>query len=130
MGLIVTTDWSFSHGRDWGSPKIPEAMDLRTVLRMAPEGLVRPRWLATYAKTLRPRFTGYPIGRQGEEGPAFFDAYGAWMGTPPPTWEDIAWLRELWGGPFMLKGVMRVDDAKRCCQAGVSAISVSEPWRQ
>ena len=47
------------------------------------------------------------------------------MGTPPPTWEDIAWLRELWGGPFMLKGVMRVDDAKRAVDAGVSAISVS-----
>lgn len=126
VGLIVTTDWSFSHGRDWGSPKIPEAMDLRTVLRMAPEGLVRPRWLVTYAKTLRPPGLRVPNqGVKGEEGPAFFDAYGAWMGTPPPTWEDIAWLRELWGGPFMLKGVMRVDDAKRAVQAGVSAISVS-----
>ena len=30
VGLIVTTDWSFSHGRDWGSPKIPEEMNLRT----------------------------------------------------------------------------------------------------
>jgi pre-mycofactocin synthase len=47
------------------------------------------------------------------------------MGTPPPTWEDVAWLRELWGGPFMLKGVMRVDDAKHAVDAGVSAISVS-----
>jgi isopentenyl diphosphate isomerase/L-lactate dehydrogenase-like FMN-dependent dehydrogenase len=47
------------------------------------------------------------------------------MSTPPPTWEDIAWLRELWGGPFMLKGVMRIDDAKRAVDAGVSAISVS-----
>ena len=47
------------------------------------------------------------------------------MGTPPPTWEDIAWLRELWGGPFMLKGVIRIDDAKRAVDAGVSAISVS-----
>lgn len=126
VGLIVTTDWSFSHGRDWGSPKIPEAMDLRTALRMAPEGLVRPRWLAAYAKTLRPPGLRVPNqGRRGEEGPPFFDAYGAWMGTPPPTWEDIAWLRELWGGPFMLKGVMRVDDAKRAVEAGVSAISVS-----
>ena len=63
--------------------------------------------------------------RRGEPGPPFFAAYGEWMGTPPPTWEDIAWLRELWGGPFMLKGVMRVDDAKRAVDAGVSAISVS-----
>src|ERR1700682_807093 len=62
---------------------------------------------------------------RGEPGPAFFAAYGEWMGTPPPTWEDIAWLRELWGAPFMLKGVMRVDDAKRAVDAGVSAISVS-----
>ena len=29
VGLIVTTDWSFSHGRDWGSPKIPEEMNLQ-----------------------------------------------------------------------------------------------------
>ena len=37
VGLIVTTDWSFSHGRDWGSPKIPEEMDLRTTVRMLPD---------------------------------------------------------------------------------------------
>jgi len=43
----------------------------------------------------------------------------------PPSWEDVAWLRSQWGGPFMLKGVTRVDDAKRAVDAGVSAISVS-----
>jgi L-lactate dehydrogenase (cytochrome) len=47
------------------------------------------------------------------------------MATPPPTWEDIAWIRQLWDGPFMLKGVMRVDDAKRAVDAGCSAVSVS-----
>src|SRR5208337_2096329 len=55
----------------------------------------------------------------------FFGAYGEWMQTPPPSWDDVAWLREQWGGPFMLKGVSRVDDAKRAVDAGVSAISVS-----
>ncbi len=126
VGLIVTTDWSFSHGRDWGSPKIPETMNLRTAIRKAPEGLVRPRWFLQYAKTLRPPGLRVPNqGRRGELGPPFFDAYGEWMATPPPTWEDIAWLRDLWGGPFMLKGVLRVDDAKRAVDAGVSAISVS-----
>ena len=34
-------------------------------------------------------------------------------------------MRELWGGPFMLKGVMRVDDARRAVDSGVTAISVS-----
>jgi L-lactate dehydrogenase (cytochrome)/glycolate oxidase len=61
----------------------------------------------------------------GGDAPTFFGAYGEWMQTPLPTWEDIAWLRGQWGGPFMLKGVMRVDDAKRAVDAGVTAISVS-----
>ncbi|RAV03318.1 pre-mycofactocin synthase MftD [Mycolicibacter senuensis] len=126
VGLIATTDWSFSHGRDWGSPKIPEQMDLKTMIKMMPEALSRPRWFLQWAKTLRPPSLRVPNqGRRGEPGPPFFQAYGEWMGTPPPTWEDIAWLRELWGGPFMLKGVMRVDDAKKAVDAGVSAISVS-----
>ncbi len=125
-GLIATTDWTFSHGRDWGSPKIPEKMNLRNTVRLLPEALARPHWFLQYAKTLRPPTLRVPNqGRRGEPGPPFFEAYGEWMGTPPPTWEDIAWLRELWGGPFMLKGVMRVDDAKRAVDAGVSAISVS-----
>jgi heme/flavin dehydrogenase (mycofactocin system) len=126
VGLILTTDWSFSHGRDWGSPKIPEEMNLRTTVRMLPTGLTKPVWLWEWAKTLRPPDLRVPNqASRGEFGPPFFAAYGEWMSTPPPTWEDVAWLRELWGGPFMLKGVMRVDDAKRAVDAGVSAISVS-----
>lgn len=126
VGLICTTDWSFSHGRDWGSPKIPERMDLRTMLRMSPEVITKPRWLWSFGKHLRPPDLRVPNqGRRGEPGPTFFEAYGQWMGTPPPTWEDIAWLREQWGGPFLLKGMVRVDDAKRAVDAGVSAITVS-----
>lgn len=126
VGMIATTDYSFSHGRDWGSPKIPERMDLKTMLRMSPEVLTKPRWLWSFGKHLRPPDLRVPNqGRRGEPGPAFFDAYGQWMGTPPPTWEDIAWLREQWGGPFLLKGMVRVDDAKRAVDAGVSAITVS-----
>ncbi|MUL77377.1 pre-mycofactocin synthase MftD [Mycolicibacterium sp. CBMA 226] len=125
-GLIVTTDWSFSHGRDWGSPKIPEKMDLKTIVKMSPEVMTKPRWLLQWAKTMRPPALSVPNQAiNGQVAPPFFQAYGEWMGTPAPTWEDIAWLRELWGGPFMLKGVMRIDDAKRAVDAGVSAISVS-----
>ena len=125
-GLILTTDWSFSHGRDWGSPKIPEKMDLKTMIKMSPEVITKPRWLWSFGKGLRPPDLRVPNqGRPGEPGPTFFEAYGQWMGTPPPTWEDVAWLRELWGGPFLLKGVCRVDDAKRAVDAGVSAVTVS-----
>ena len=65
------------------------------------------------------------VATPGDPAPTFFGAYGQWMQSPMPTWEDVAWLREQWDGPFMLKGVMRVDDAKRAVDAGVTAISVS-----
>jgi heme/flavin dehydrogenase (mycofactocin system) len=126
VGLIVTLDWSFSNGRDWGSPVIPEKMDLRAMARFAPEGLSRPQWLLQYARTGKvPDLTTPNLAPPGGAAPTFFGAYGEWMQTPLPTWDDVAWLREQWGGPFMLKGVTRVDDARRAVQAGVTAISVS-----
>jgi L-lactate dehydrogenase (cytochrome)/glycolate oxidase len=125
-GLIVTLDWSFSHGRDWGSPHIPERIDLKAMARFAPEGITHPRWLLAFARSRRlPDLTAPNLAPAGEKGPTFFGAYGQWMQTPPPSWGDVAWLREQWGGRCLLKGVCRVDDAKRAVDAGMDAISVS-----
>ncbi|MFC4604997.1 pre-mycofactocin synthase MftD [Rhodococcus kronopolitis] len=125
-GLIMTLDWSFSMGRDWGSPAIPEKMSLKAMIDNAPSAITKPSWLWEFAKTGKvPDLTTPNLIKPGQAAPTFFGAYGEWMGTPLPTWEDVAWLREQWGGPFMLKGVMRVDDAKRAVDAGCSAISVS-----
>ena len=130
VGLIATLDWSFSMGRDWGSPEIPEKVDLRTALRFAPQVVRRPRWLASFAGDL-PDLTAPNLAAPGEsKGPTFFGAYYEWMTTPPPSWDDVAWMRERWaeisgGKPFMLKGVCRIDDARRAVDAGVTAISVS-----
>ncbi|WP_406463949.1 mycofactocin biosynthesis FMN-dependent deaminase MftD [Streptomyces sp. NBC_01622] len=124
--LIVTLDWSFSHGRDWGSPAIPDRLDLKTMLRFAPDVLPHPGWLLRFAKSRRlPDLSVPNLRPPGGEAPTFFGAYGEWMQTTPPTWEDVTWLRAEWGGPFLLKGVSRVDDAKRAVDAGVSALSVS-----
>jgi heme/flavin dehydrogenase (mycofactocin system) len=126
VGIIATLDWSFSNGRDWGSPHIPDHLNLKEAVRFAPEALRRPRWLLDWARSRHlPDLTVPNMAVPGEPAPTFFGAYGRWMQTPPPTWDDVAWLREEWGGPFMLKGVMRVDDAKRAVDAGVTAISVS-----
>jgi heme/flavin dehydrogenase (mycofactocin system) len=125
-GLIVTLDWSFVHARDWGSPFIPERIDRQAVLRYAPEVLVRPRWLAQWAKTKALPDLSVPnwVGVD-DPPPTFFGAYGEWMMTPPASWDDLRWLREEWGGPFMLKGIVRVDDARRAVDIGATAISVS-----
>jgi heme/flavin dehydrogenase (mycofactocin system) len=135
IGLIATLDWSFSMGRDWGSPEIPEKVDLKTMVRMAPKVATKPRWLWQFGRTGQiPDLTApnlAPPGPNGSMGqaPTFFGAYYEWMTTPPPSWDDVAWMREQWqqlsGTPFLLKGVARVDDAKRAVDAGVTAISVS-----
>jgi pre-mycofactocin synthase len=101
-------------------------MTLREMIRLAPEAVSRPRWLYAFLKTGHiPDLTvpNLPVG--GAQAPTFFGAYGMWQQSVPPSWDDVAWLREQWGGPFMLKGVTRLDDAKRAVDAGVTAISVS-----
>ena len=126
-GLILTLDWSFSHSRDWGSPSIPDRMDWKTVLSFAPQVAAKPKYLRDWLRspTPVPDLTVPNLAEPGQPAPTFFGAYGEWMQTPPATWDDIKWLREEWGGPFMLKGVVRVDDAKRAVDAGVSCMSVS-----
>ncbi|WP_375502177.1 pre-mycofactocin synthase MftD [uncultured Jatrophihabitans sp.] len=126
VGLIATLDWSFSMGRDWGSPHIPEKLTVKEALRFSPEALTHPKWLAAFARSGKiPDLTVPNMQNPGQPAPTFFGVYGEWMQTPAPSWDDVTWIRETWGGPFMLKGVTRVDDAKRAVDAGVSAISVS-----
>ncbi|NMI01909.1 pre-mycofactocin synthase MftD [Pseudonocardia acidicola] len=124
--LIVTLDWTFATRRDWGSPPIPERLDLKAMLRFAPEALLRPQYLADWIRRRQiPDLTTPNLAAPEEEAPTFFGAYGEWMGTPLPTWEDIRWLRQEWGGPFMVKGIMHPDDARRAADIGATAISVS-----
>ncbi|MQY40763.1 putative mycofactocin system heme/flavin oxidoreductase MftD [Streptomyces sp. RB17] len=130
LGLIATLDWSFSVGRDWGSPEIPEKVDLKTMVRLAPKVATKPRWLWQFARTGQlPDLTAPNLAPPDGDAPTFFGAYYEWMTTPPPSWADVAWMRETWqqlsGQPFMLKGVSRIDDARRAVDAGVAAISVS-----
>jgi len=125
-GLIVTLDWVFDHRRDWGSPYIPDRLDPRALLRFAPELVVRPSYVGRYLAHGGPPDLGVPnLANARGEVPTFFGAYGVWMQTPPPTWSDLAWLRERWRGPLMLKGIGRPDDARRARDIGVDAISVS-----
>jgi heme/flavin dehydrogenase (mycofactocin system) len=125
-GIILTLDWSFANGRDWGSPWIPERVDLRAAIKLAPDVLVRPRWLWSFAKSGHlPDLTTPNMSAPGEKPPTFFGAYFEWMQSSLPSWEDVAWLRSQWDGPFMVKGVSRVDDAKRVVDLGATALSVS-----
>ena len=125
-GIILTLDWSFANGRDWGSPFIPDKINVKAALKLAPDVLSRPQWLWSFAKTGHlPSLTTPNMAAPGEKPPTFFGAYYEWMQSSLPSWDDVAWLRAQWDGPFMVKGVSRVDDAKRVVDLGATALSVS-----
>ena len=109
-----------------GKPEIPDKLDLKTMLSFAPETIIRPRWLLAWARSGGPPPLTVPnMTIKGEDPPTFFAAYGEWMQTPPPTWDDLRWLIDWWDGPVMIKGIARVDNARRAVDAGATAISVS-----
>ena len=41
------------------------------------------------------------------------------------NWKDAEYIRKFWNGPFCLKGIMSVDDAKQAVKIGASAIMIS-----
>ena len=95
VGLIATLDWSFSFGRDWGSPHIPEKMTLREMIRLSPEAASRPAWLYEWLRTGHiPDLTvpNLPVG--GAPAPTFFGAYGQWssVGAAVVGRRDVAAL--------------------------------------
>ena len=50
---------------------------------------------------------------------------GAALSQSATAWEDLAWIREAWGGPIVIKGVHTADDARRAVDGGANAIVVS-----
>ena len=125
-GLIVTLDWVFNSRRDWDSPWIPEHLNPRALVRYLPQVAVKPVYLARWVRNGSPPDLRAPnSAARGATGAGFFAAYGEWMNTAPPSWDDLAWLRAQWGGPFMIKGITRPDDARCAVDIGATAISVS-----
>jgi L-lactate dehydrogenase (cytochrome) len=44
---------------------------------------------------------------------------------PTLSWKDVEWVKSIWGGPLVLKGILDVEDAKIAAQSGADAIVVS-----
>ena len=59
------------------------------------------------------------------DGPMAYADVGAALDQSTVTWQDIKWIREIWKGPVIIKGVHIGDDAKRAVDEGASAVVVS-----
>ena len=87
-----------------------------------PQFLARPRWLVSY---LRDGGLMHFPNVMLPEGPMPYADVTAMLAAACVTWRDLRWIREAWGGPIIIKGVHRGDDARRAIDEGAVAVIVS-----
>ena len=88
-----------------------------------PQMLARPGWIASYL--LDGGLSKLPNVVIPGKGPMELVDVSAALARAAVTWEDLRWIRELWPGLIVIKGIHSGDDARRAIDAGVGAVVVS-----
>jgi L-lactate dehydrogenase (cytochrome) len=85
----------------------------------------KPRWCLGMLGTRR-RYFGNIVGHV--KGVADMSSLSAWTAQqfdPRLSWDDVAWIKNRWGGKLILKGILEPDDARRAVASGADALIVS-----
>lgn len=125
--LIFTVDMPVpgSRYRDYHSG-LAGASGFLGDMRRAMQAVAHPAWAWDVGVRGGPHSLGNvaPV-LKGKTG---IDDFFAWMRDnfdPTVTWDDLAWVRERWNGPLIIKGVLDVDDARRVADLGADGLVVS-----
>jgi L-lactate dehydrogenase (cytochrome) len=84
-----------------------------------------PAWCMGMAQTKRHSF-GNIIGHA--KNVSNLSSLASWTAEqfdPRLSWDDVAWIKERWGGKLIIKGILDVEDARSAAQTGADAIIVS-----
>lgn len=88
-----------------------------------PNILAHPGWLASFLLDGGvPKLENVVVPGKG---PMELLDVGAALASATVTWEDLRWIREVWSGPIIVKGLLTGDDARRAVDEGASAVVVS-----
>jgi L-lactate dehydrogenase (cytochrome) len=85
----------------------------------------RPGWCLGMMGTKRRAFRNIVGHVKGVADLSSLSAWTAEQFDPKLSWKDVAWIKELWGGKLILKGVLDKEDALMAAEAGADAIIVS-----
>ncbi len=122
--LVVTLDLQISGQRHKdlkNGLSAPPKLTLRNMVNMAS----KPRWGLGMLGTRRRTF-GNIIGHvDGVENMASLAEWTAQQYDPTLSWDDVAWIRRLWKGKLVLKGIQDVEDARMAVATGADALIVS-----
>ncbi len=100
---------------------IPPRLGLRGLLDL----VLHPRWLLRMRAARGIGFANYRGAAGHEDDIVSLGAYIARMLDPGLCWRDVEWLRGLWSGPFLLKGILHPEDARLAAGCGVDGVFVS-----
>jgi L-lactate dehydrogenase (cytochrome) len=99
----------------------PPKLTLANLINMA----TKPRWCAGMLTTRRHSFGNVVGHAKGVENLTSLSAWSAEQLDPSLSWDDVAWVKEQWGGKLILKGIMDAEDAVIAANLGIDAIIVS-----
>jgi isopentenyl diphosphate isomerase/L-lactate dehydrogenase-like FMN-dependent dehydrogenase len=88
-----------------------------------PHVLARPAWIARFWRD--GGLSKLPNVIIPGQGPMDLVDVSAALARAAVTWNDLGWIRRLWPGPLVIKGVLTGDDARRAADAGATAVVVS-----
>ena len=85
----------------------------------------KPRWVLGMMGTRRHTFRNLVGHVQGVSDMSSLAAWTNEQFDPSLSWADVAWVRQRWGGKFILKGIMDAEDARLAADSGADALVVS-----
>ena len=125
IGLQLTVDTPVFGRRERDVRRgftLPPKIGPRTLI----DGMLHPAWTLDFLRNDPITFAVVAERKDlnGETAVTLADYINSQF-DPALSWDDVAWLRDIWDGAFVLKGVQSVDDAVHAVDAGVDGIMVS-----
>ena len=123
--LVLTVDTAVLGRRERDVRRgfsLPPTIGPRTLV----DGALHPAWTWAFVRSEPIRFANV-VGRDVGDGasPVTLSDYINTQFDPALSWDDVDWLRSVWDGPIVVKGIQTVDDAVLAADAGVDAIALS-----
>ncbi|MEO0983594.1 MAG: alpha-hydroxy acid oxidase [Pseudomonadota bacterium] len=119
-GCLLTVDVPVAGNRE-RDPRNHFNIPPKPSLPLAAQVLARPGWLWDFLTT--PKMTSANFKAFGEDTDimAFIDS----QFSKSVTWDDAAWMKEIWGDGFAIKGISRPEDARKCVEIGADAVWIT-----
>ena len=124
--LVVTVDTPVAGNRERDYRNGMRELMSKNVFAKLPflsQFLSHPRWLLGYLLDGgMPKLENIIVPGRG---PLPLVEVATALSRAVATWEDLRWMREVWRGPIVVKGILTGDDAKRAVDFGAAAVIVS-----